>query len=94
MARTDDQIGTEQGVTAPATPPVLEFLLRASNELGAARVRHAEAFLMAKLSNRKPTDRQAEASAEVEAGAHLVAAETQFFIAKEQYAAALRRGGA
>lgn len=93
MAVSDDPISTGEGVMTPAVAaPALQFLIRASNELGEARVKHAEAFLLAKLSNRKPTDRQAEASADVETGAKLTAAETQLYIAKVQYAAALGVG--
>jgi hypothetical protein len=92
MADGNDPVGAGAGVTTrPET--VTEFLIRASNELAEARQKSAEAFLLAKLSSRKPTDRQAEASAEVEAGEVLTAAETMYFIAKEQFAAALRQGG-
>lgn len=94
MASTDDQVGTEPRVKATLRhDSALRALLQASNSYAEARQKHAEAFLLAKISSRKPTDRQAEASAEVEAGAELVAAETLLFITKETYAAALRQMG-
>lgn len=90
MAESDAPVSTEQGI-APLPPHILALraLLDASNKLGEARQKHAESFLLAKISSRKPTDRQAEASAEVEKGPALIAAETLYFIAKAQYAAAL-----
>jgi hypothetical protein len=69
--------------------PEEDDLLAASLDLAQAREAYAEAFLRAKISHRNPTDRQAEASAQIEAGRSLLAAETIYFMAKADYAAAL-----
>lgn len=86
MAVIDAPVGAEQGVRA-----TLADLVNASNVLGSARKRHAEEFLLAKIRGKGATDRQAEASAEVKAGEHLLAAETKYFIARVNYESAMRR---
>jgi hypothetical protein len=67
-------------------------VLEASQRLADAKEAHATAFLRAKISSKNPTDRQAEASAQIEAGQELQAAEADYFITQHVFVAALRRG--
>ena len=87
MAGSDNPLGEGPGVSA-ARLGSMEAVVFGSQRLGRARERYAEAFLRAKISSKNPTDRQAEASAEIEAGQEVVAAETTLFLAKVAYAAA------
>lgn len=98
MAGIDDQVGTRAGVRP--SDEALRYvsnaeveLTKAGEALAAAKEEYATAFLRAKISAKNPTDRQAEASAQVEAGKALTAAETDYFIAKELLAAAARNLG-
>jgi len=71
-----------------------QAVLAASDQLAAAKDEYATAFLRAKISKANPTDRQAEASATVEAGQKVQAAEASYFIATQRFAAAIRQKGA
>lgn len=82
--------GSELWIPRLGATERLEADLRiAMTDYALAREAFFTAFLRAKISHKNPTDRQAEASAEVEAGAEMVAAETRLFIAKQKYAAAI-----